>query len=238
MSNTLFCSYLRVSTTKQGVDGFGIDAQRKAVSDFIRGQNGELIEEFVEAESGANDDRRQLSEALALCRARKATLLVAKLDRLARSVSFVSRVMDSDVTLVAADNPHASRLVLHMLAAVAEFEREQISHRTRVAMAAAKARGVRFGTHGAKLAIARKAEATDFARSICNHLHAAKAAGHFTCEDTARYLNSVGSQTRLGQRWSASSVWKVQKRLSALPPPKDFGGDPLEPPEVLGTQAC
>lgn len=238
MPNTLFCSYLRVSTTKQGVDGFGIDAQRKAVSDFIRGQNGELVEEFVEAESGANDDRRQLSAALALCRARRATLLVAKLDRLARSVSFVSRVMDSDVSLVAADNPHASRLVLHMLAAVAEFEREQISHRTRQAMAAAKARGVRFGTHGAKLAIARKAEAADFAISICNHLQASEAAGHSTCVDTAEYLNSVGLQTRQGQRWSASAVWKVRKRLSGLSTLQDFDSDTFEPAQVVGAEVC
>ena len=213
MSKPLFCSYLRVSTTKQGVDGFGIDAQRKAVCDFVRSQDGELVEEFVEAESGANDDRRQLSAALAQCRARKATLLVAKLDRLARSVSFVSRVMDSDVHMVAADNPHASRLVLHMLAAVAEFEREQISHRTKVAMAAAKARGVRFGTHGAKLAIVRKAEALQFAQSVRPIMDEVLADGATTLISIAAGLNVRGVPTREGAVWSPSAVWRTVGRL-------------------------
>ena len=128
MSQDRFVSYLRVSTLKQAHSGLGIDAQREAVSLHLAFTGGVHLAEFVEAESGARDDRAKLAQALAVCREQKAKLLVAKLDRLARSVSFVSAVMDSDVPLVAADNPHASRLVLHMLAAVRNSSGSRSAH--------------------------------------------------------------------------------------------------------------
>jgi DNA invertase Pin-like site-specific DNA recombinase len=166
MKTTRFVSYLRVSTAKQGASGLGIEAQRTAIATFMTQTGAGHVAEFIEIESGRKDDRAELRAALALCRAERANLLVAKLDRLARSVAFVSAVMDSDVPLVAADNPHASRLVLHMLAAVAEFEREQISQRTKAALAMAKARGVILGANGRRMAQEAKEEARQWAECL------------------------------------------------------------------------
>lgn len=209
-----FVSYLRVSTPKQAISGLGIEAQRAAITEFLRFRGGELVQEFVEAESGAADDRAQLRRALDACRARRATLLVAKLDRLARSVAFVSAVMDSDVPLIAADNPHASRLVLHMLAAVAEFEREQISSRTKAALAAAKARGVKLGANGARLAERAKAEAGAYAESLRAEVSAARSAGRRTLHEIAADLNERGITSREGGKWHPASVRRLLRRLS------------------------
>src|SRR5262252_8843049 len=139
-----FFSYLRVSTDKQGEHGYGIDAQRKAVTDFLNG-GAELLGEFVEVESGKRKDRAKLAEAIAACKKYKARLVIAKLDRLARNVHLISGLMESKVDFVCCDMPDANRLTIHILAAVAEHEREMISDRTRAGLAAAKARGVRLG---------------------------------------------------------------------------------------------
>ncbi|TCZ51918.1 recombinase family protein [Roseicella aquatilis] len=139
-----FVAYYRVSTDKQGQSGLGLDAQRTAVAAFIGG-HGDLLAEFTEVESGRKVDRLQLVAALGSCRRHKATLVIAKLDRLARDVHFISGLMKSGVEFVAVDNPHATKLLIHLLAAFAEHERDQISARTKAALAAAKARGVRLG---------------------------------------------------------------------------------------------
>lgn len=136
-----FVAYYRVSTARQGQSGLGLDAQRSAVAGFVAGR-GELAAEFTEVESGRKNDRPQLIAALDLCRRRKAVLVIAKLDRLARNVAFVARLMESGAEFVAVDNPHATKLLVHLLAAFAEHERDQISARTVAALAAAKARGV------------------------------------------------------------------------------------------------
>ena len=140
-----FVAYYRVSTERQGQSGLGLDAQKAAVAAYMRGK-GELEGEFVEVESGRKDDRPQLAAALALCRRKPGRVLViAKLDRLARSVAFISNLMESGVAFLAVDMPYANKLTLHVLAAVAEHEREMISQRTKAALAAAKARGTRLG---------------------------------------------------------------------------------------------
>src|SRR5215213_4230202 len=136
--------YLRVSTDRQGRSGLGLEARRVAVASYLAG-HGRIVAEVLEVESGRRNDRPELERALALCRAHRATLLVAKLDRLARNVAFVSRLMESGVEFMAADFPQANRLTIHILAAVAEHEARMISDRTRAALAAAKVRGVVLG---------------------------------------------------------------------------------------------
>lgn len=140
-----FVSYLRVSTARQGASGLGLEAQRSAVQAYLVSGGHQLAAEFVEVESGKRDDRPQLAAALAACRLHRATLVIAKLDRLARNVRFIAGIMDSGVDFLACDMPHANRLTLHLMAAMAEHEAMAISERTKAALAAAKARGVKLG---------------------------------------------------------------------------------------------
>lgn len=164
MSEKLFVSYYRVSTERQGRSGLGLDAQRDAVTAFLGDSNARLIAEFTEAESGKGTNalarRPQLRAALAAAKRAGATLLIAKLDRLSRNVAFIAQLMEGGVEFVAVDNPTASRLTMHILAAVAEHEREMISERTRAALAAAKARGQRLGVNGRLLAAKNRAAAS------------------------------------------------------------------------------
>src|SRR5580704_5880269 len=141
-----FVPYYRVSTARQGQSGLGLEAQQKAVRDFLNGGAWEIVAEFVEVESGKKADRPELARALDACRKHKAKLVIAKLDRLSRNLALIATLMDAGVEFIAVDNPHANKLTLHILAAVAEHEREAISERTKAALAAAKARGTRLGT--------------------------------------------------------------------------------------------
>src|SRR5271167_1299606 len=147
-----FVAYYRVSTDRQGRSGLGLDAQREAVACYVGSVTGTVLEEFTEVETGKRNDRAELQKALGACRRQKARLVIAKLDRLSRNVAFIAAMMDSGVEFVACDNPHATRLTLHILAAVAEHEREMIAARTKAALQAAKARGVRLGRNGERLA--------------------------------------------------------------------------------------
>src|SRR5262245_2651519 len=140
-----YVSYLRVSTREQGGNGLGIEAQRQAVKAFLQTNASELTREFVEVESGGRSDRPELHSALALCRRLKATLIVAKLDRLSRNVAFLSQLMESGVDFKALDYPHADKFILHVMVAVSEHERDLIAARTRAALAAARDRGVVLG---------------------------------------------------------------------------------------------
>jgi DNA invertase Pin-like site-specific DNA recombinase len=134
-----FVAYYRVSTGKQGASGLGLEAQRKAVVDYLKGGKWKLVAEVTEIETGKNADRPKLQEALGLCRLHKAKLIVAKIDRLARNVHFLSGLMQSGVDFIACDMPTANKLTIHILSAVAEAEAEMISVRTKAALAAAKA---------------------------------------------------------------------------------------------------
>ncbi len=135
-----FVAYLRVSTQKQGQSGLGLEAQRRAVAEHVNG-HGELLAEYVEIESGRKNDWPRLAAALAHAKATGSTLIVAKLDRLARNVAFIAALMESGVEFIACDMPLANRLTVHVLVAVAEHEAAMISQRTKAALAAAKARG-------------------------------------------------------------------------------------------------
>jgi DNA invertase Pin-like site-specific DNA recombinase len=140
-----FIAYFRVSTDKQGKSGLGLEAQREAVLAFLNGGKWALVAEFVEIESGKRNDRPQLSTALLACKKHKAKLVIAKLDGLSRNLAFIATLMDSGVEFVAVDNPHANKLTVHILAAVAQHEREMIAQRTRDALQEAKARGAKLG---------------------------------------------------------------------------------------------
>jgi DNA invertase Pin-like site-specific DNA recombinase len=140
-----FVAYYQVSTDQQGRSGLGLEAQREAVRSFLNGGNWSLADEVTEVESGKRTDRPELDRALRLCRLYGATLVVAKLDRLARNVVFISKLMESGVEFVAVDFPRVNSLTIHILAAVAEHEAAMISQRTRAALAAARARGVKLG---------------------------------------------------------------------------------------------
>src|SRR5215207_4627522 len=145
MASGKFVSYLRVSTQEQGRSGLGLEAQRKAVADHLNGGRSELKAEFVEVESGKRGDRPELAKAMAACRVHRATLVIAKLDRLSRNQAFLMSLRDAGVEFICADMPQANRMTIGIMAAVAEGEAEMISARTKAALAAAKARGKALG---------------------------------------------------------------------------------------------
>lgn len=210
-----FVAYYRVSTERQGQSGLGLEAQRQAVSGYIAGR-GEAAE-YVEVESGRRSDRPQLAAALALCRRRRAVLVIAKLDRLARSVAFISNLMESGVEFVAVDMPQANRLTLHILAAVAEHEREMISQRTRAALAAAKARGIRLGNprpENARASAAASAQAAIFRAGIAPLVRTLRDEGR-SLRAVAHELNERGVKTVQGRSWHAASVRNVLLKGSA-----------------------
>lgn len=218
MAEGHFVAYYRVSTQRQGASGLGLDAQRKAVADHLNGGRWELVAEFTEVESGKRDDRPELAAALAACRVHGATLIIAKLDRLARNVAFIANLMDSGVEFVAVDFPQANRLTVHILAAVAEHEREMISQRTKAALAAAKARGVRLGNPAnlkdraegtAKSAAARRARAEKRAADLRPMLEAIRAAGATSLRAIAAELNARGVPAPRGGIWHANTVRQV-----------------------------
>src|SRR4051812_23673287 len=159
MGHSSFVAYYRVSTARQGRSGLGLEAQKKAVSDFLNGGPWQLLAEFVEIESGKTDDPPELEQALATCELSGATLVVAKLDRLSRNLAFLAKLQDSGARFVAADMPEANELTIHIMAAVAQAERKAISTRTKEALAAAKARGVRLGGNRGNLDDLRKGPA-------------------------------------------------------------------------------
>jgi DNA invertase Pin-like site-specific DNA recombinase len=224
MANGKVISYLRVSTDKQGLSGLGIEAQRKAIEDYLKTGQLELLSEYVEVESGKRSDRPQLMKALAHSKATGATLVIAKLDRLSRNVAFIAALMDSGVEFVAADMPMASRLTVHVLAAVAEHEREMISQRTKAALAAAKARGVKLGNpHGARAlrglgnahAVAgAKAKADAHMNGVLPVIEAIYDGGTESLHGIAKELNLRGILTARGGRWHATTVSNLIDRAS------------------------
>jgi DNA invertase Pin-like site-specific DNA recombinase len=206
-----FVAYYRVSTDRQGRSGLGLQAQQAAVRGYL-GARGPIAE-FTEIETGKRNDRPELKQALALCRKRKARLVIAKLDRLSRNLAFIATMMDSGVEFVAVDNPHATRLTLHILAAVAEHEREMITDRTKAALQAAKARGIRLGRNGAdRLAPAYRAAAIERARQLAPLLAELKSTG-MSARQMAVQLTARGIPTPTGARWHAQTVIRMLDRV-------------------------
>lgn len=214
---TDFVGYFRVSTDRQGRSGLGLDAQREAVTRFIQGR-GLMLAEFTEIESGRRNDRPALADALALCRKRKATLLIARLDRLARNVAFIANLMDSGVEFVAVDMPEANRLTMHILAAVAEHEREAISSRTKAALQAAKARGVKLGNPRAADAapLAHKAhrEKAERFRDTVSALIVQLRQQGMSLANIAAEMNARNIPTARGRSWHPTTVRNVLSRAA------------------------
>jgi DNA invertase Pin-like site-specific DNA recombinase len=225
MSAGKFVSYLRVSTDKQGRSGLGLEAQRAAVAQYLAGGRGKLVREVVEIESGKRADRPKLATALHLCKVTGATLVIAKLDRLARNVAFLANLMDSGVDFTAADNPHATRLTIHILAAVAEDEAKRISERTKAALKVAKDRGVVLGNPngarhlrklGNRAAVAAVREnATSRADSLRTVVEDIQGAGVASIRGIADELNRRGILTPRGASWHATSAARLLERLSS-----------------------
>ena len=208
-----FIAYFRVSTARQGRSGLGLEAQQEAVQRYLASVGGTLIAEHVEVEFGKRNDRPELAKAMAACRKHKAKLCIAKLDRLGRNVAFISALMDGAVEFVAVDNPTATRLTLHILAAVAEHEREMIAARTKAALQAAKARGIVLGRNGAKvLAPANRAAAMERACPLKPILAELTGAG-MSIRQIAAELTARGVPTAGGGNWHPQTVSRVLERV-------------------------
>lgn len=210
-------AYLRVSTDRQGRSGLGLEAQREAVARYSREAGLELVGEFVEIETakGANAlaKRPQLLAALTEAKKRKAKLVLAKLDRLARNVHFISGLMETGVDFAVADMPHADRFQLHLFAALAEKEAEVISHRTKAALAAAKARGTALGKNGKVLAKRNKAEAEKRLEPIAGRLKGMRDEGKSIRQIVAE-LNNEGMPSPGGGKWHSTTLHRALARLA------------------------
>jgi DNA invertase Pin-like site-specific DNA recombinase len=223
MAKGKFIAYYRVSTPKQGISGLGLEAQRNAVVDYLNGGRWKLIAEVTEVESGKNSGRPELAKALGLCRIHGAMLIIAKLDRLARNVAFISNLMEAGVEFTAVDFPQANRLTVHILAAVAEHEAAMISARTKAALAAAKARGVKLGGDrggviakqwplGVKAsAKVRREKAQKRASDLLPVIQSIRSEGVTSLNQIAHTLNARAIPAPRGGSWSAMQVQRVLK---------------------------
>jgi DNA invertase Pin-like site-specific DNA recombinase len=220
MASAKFVSYLRVSTQRQGKSGLGLEAQREAVSAYLNGGSWSLVEEVLEVESGKRNDRPQLARALSLCRIHGARLLVAKLDRLARNVAFISTLMESGVDFEAVDLPQANKLTVHIMAAMAEHEAAMISARTKAALTAAKARGTKLGgqrrnssrihSKGCVASIqVRREKASRRATDLLPMIESIRSDGNSSLRGIAAALNQRGVPTARGGEWSATQVQRL-----------------------------
>ena len=230
-------AYIRVSTDKQGASGLGMEGQQAAIDAYARQCGGGVIATFMEVESGKVSDRPELAKALAHCRRTKASLTVAKLDRLSRNVAFLSRMLEAGVEFVACDNPSANRLTLHILAAVAENEAKAISDRTKAALTAAKARGEKLGSarpghwegrEGRRLAGAKNGAAAS--RAVRSRAAAEAYSdlmpmvkelrdGGASLGAIAEKLNAEGFTTSRGAAFTPMTVHRIMERAETATPP-------------------
>jgi DNA invertase Pin-like site-specific DNA recombinase len=220
-----FVGYERVSTARQGASGLGLAAQRAAIEGYARGRGAAVAAIFTEIESGRRNDRPELAAALSLAKLTGATLVIARLDRLSRNAAFLLALRDSGVAFVACDLPQANDLTVGIMALVAEAERDLISRRTKEALAAARARGVRLGNPNGAAALQRAGRGAAALRAAVTQnadAHAAdlapviarlQAAGHTSLRALARELNARGILTRRGGEWHVSTVRNLLARI-------------------------
>ena len=225
-----FATCERVSTARQGATGLEVAAQRSAIEGYARSRGAEVAAIFTEVESGRKADRPELVRAIQHVRLTGSTLLIARLDRLSRNAAFLLTLRDGGVRFLACDMPAANDLTVGIMALVAEAERDLISRRTREALAAAKARGVKLGNpNGAaalhragkggaplRMAVSRNADA--FARDLAPVLAETRAAGATTLRGIAAALNERGVLTRRGGTWSVSNVRNLIARVEGTSP--------------------
>lgn len=221
MAHGKFIAYYRVSTQKQGRSGLGLEAQQQAVRSYLNGGDWSLIGEFVEVESGKDDDRPQLQEALKLARLTNSVLIVAKLDRLSRNLHFLTSLQRAGVRFLCADNPQANELTINLLSVLAEHERKLISERTRSALQAAKARGQKLGnphldecrnTDLSRANIERSRQSQAFAHDLAGIIQSIQSGGVSGLSAIARELNARNITTRRGSRWSPAQVARVMPK--------------------------
>jgi DNA invertase Pin-like site-specific DNA recombinase len=226
-----FLAYYRVSTGKQGKSGLGIEAQRQAVANYLNGGNWRIVGEFVEVESGRRSDRPELDKALAAARVRQLPLVVAKVDRLTRSVAFLSRLLEAGVDVRFADLPAiegaTGKFLLQQMAAVAELEAGMISARTKAALAAAKKRGKKLGgDRGARLTVKARAagravlmaRAQERASDLAATIKELQAAGCESLRAIAEGLEGRGIPAARGGKWSAVQVARLLDRAGLSRP--------------------
>lgn len=217
-----YISYLRQSTIKQQISGLGIEAQREIINTYVK-DNSKILKEYLETETGKNNHRPKLAEALEQCRQTGSILICAKLDRLPRNVAFTSRLLESDVEIVFCDFPKANRLILHIISSIAEYEANLISERTKQSLRAKKDKGIKLGKPENLL--------NNHARAIANSIKTNKAKA-LTNENNKRALalilmmrnqsktylqithalNRQGFKTSRGYRFTTSQVWRLYKR--------------------------
>lgn len=212
MAEGKFIAYYRVSTDHQGRSGLGLEAQREAVHRYLNGGAWTLVAEFTEVESGRRKDRPQLAEAIRMAKREKATLVIARLDRLARNAHFISGLMEARVDFVAADMPNANQLTIRIMAAVAEEGARVISENTKAALSAAKARGVVLGANGRVLATRNKAEALERLEPVADRLRSMRSAG-LSVRAIAATLNAEGVASPGGGAWHVANVHRALQRL-------------------------
>lgn len=215
----LVIPYYRVSTERQGESGLGLEAQQKAVTDYMKRHNLKMVQEYVELESGRNKKRPILQEALAQCKRDNAILLIAKLDRLARNVAFISALMEAKVDFTAVDMPEANKLVIHIMAAFAEHEADEIRTRTKAALQAAKRKGVILGKNGREvLSKKNKYASYRFAYSMIPIIKILKEEGRTTIREIMNSLNirGIAPYTGLKARWHINSVANLLKKIKQI----------------------
>lgn len=213
-----YIGYARVSTDKQGKSGLGLESQEKAIRDFVRSCSGELMELYVEVESGKKDDRPKLAEAIRHSQLTGARLVIHKLDRLSRDLGFITQLQKNHIDFQIVDLPGADKFTIHLFGALAEKERSMISERTRAALKAAKERGRKLGNakgegftieiqkKGAVAAsIVRKEKADLFAGKVKPFIEKLKGEG-LSLRGIASKLNDMGIQTARGKAWTATAV--------------------------------
>jgi DNA invertase Pin-like site-specific DNA recombinase len=214
-----FIAYFRVSTVKQGQSGLGLEAQHESIRQLALSQGADIIAEYTEIQSGRNNERVELKRALEHCRKVKATLAIARLDRLARNATFLLQLRDSNVEFTAADMPNADRFIVGILALVAERERDLISTRTKDALAAAKRRGTKLGNPNPRNASSQgirinRAQTEQFDANVLPIIREIQRSGVHVLRAIAGILDARGIKTRRNTKWSPEAIRLMLKRAA------------------------